>query len=150
MVRPEGLELSTFWFVAVEAGNLSALRGAAYGRFCSFSYSSIVRKLYANSTQRHSVSKSDWQPEELNVVGNSVGRTLCATRTKPLSTHGNKPVRITPSKIPTTRPPTKNRQSRLFMASPIQSLIVEPCCVMLCCLVELFFGAATDRHPFFE
>ena len=45
---PGGLELPTFWFVAVEAGNLSALRGVAYGRFCSFSYSSIVRKLYAN------------------------------------------------------------------------------------------------------
>jgi hypothetical protein len=31
-----------------EGGNLSALRGVAYGRFCSFSCSSIVRKLYAN------------------------------------------------------------------------------------------------------
>ncbi len=36
MVRPGGLELPTFWFVAVEAGNLSALRGVASGRFCYF------------------------------------------------------------------------------------------------------------------
>jgi hypothetical protein len=52
VVRPGALELPTFWFVAVEAGNLSALRGVAYGRFCSFSYSSIVRRLYANFPMR--------------------------------------------------------------------------------------------------
>jgi hypothetical protein len=31
MVRPEGLELSTFWFVAEQGQNLSACSGVAYG-----------------------------------------------------------------------------------------------------------------------
>jgi hypothetical protein len=30
-VRPEGLELSTFWFVAEQGQNLSACSGVAYG-----------------------------------------------------------------------------------------------------------------------
>jgi hypothetical protein len=52
VVRPGALELPTFWFVAVEAGNLTAFRGVAYGRFGSFSCSSVVRKLYANFHMR--------------------------------------------------------------------------------------------------
>ena len=36
MARPGGLELPAFWFVAVEAGNLSASDGVAYGRFRRF------------------------------------------------------------------------------------------------------------------
>src|SRR6266436_9282335 len=32
MVRPEGLELSTFWFVAEQDRNLSACSGVAYER----------------------------------------------------------------------------------------------------------------------
>jgi hypothetical protein len=47
-----GLELPTFWFVAMEAGNLSALRGVAYGRFGFFSCSSVVCMLYANFPMR--------------------------------------------------------------------------------------------------
>ena len=47
VVRPGGLELPTFWFVDMKAGDLSALRGVAYGRFGSFSRSSVVPKLYA-------------------------------------------------------------------------------------------------------
>jgi hypothetical protein len=46
------IELPTFWFVDMKAGNLSALRGVAYGRFGSFSCSSVVRKLYANFPMR--------------------------------------------------------------------------------------------------
>jgi len=42
MVRPERFELPTFWFVAVTAGNLSALCGVASGYFAAFYCSSVV------------------------------------------------------------------------------------------------------------
>src|SRR5215470_4642048 len=58
MARPERLELPTFWFVAVEAGNLNALRGVASGLFAIFPCSSIVRKLSANSTRPRSITRA--------------------------------------------------------------------------------------------
>ena len=48
-MRPGGFELPTFWFVAKDTGNLSASSGVAYGRFCCFPCSSIVRKLSVDS-----------------------------------------------------------------------------------------------------
>jgi hypothetical protein len=79
-VRPEVVELSTFWFVAVEAGNLSTLRGVAYGRFRCFSCSSVVRKLYArrNTVRRNKLVAQPLETKSL--TGRKINPNHCSGR----------------------------------------------------------------------
>jgi hypothetical protein len=44
VVRPEGLELSTFWFVAEQGQNLSACSGVAYEQISPFLGLTLIPK----------------------------------------------------------------------------------------------------------
>jgi hypothetical protein len=77
MVRPERVELPTFWFVAIEAGNPNSFVCVAYGYCRSTPRSLIVRKL--------SVVILDQQialPQQLPNDPNATGRCNEARRTK--------------------------------------------------------------------